>query len=131
MLVIGAGAFPQDEVHKIVEDHKKKCHALEHRYSSKCQTQNVSNVQLYLNVLIMWYRYENQIFQYTRCITPKRETNLQSLSRRHCARATQLPSEKCWRVVGNTVFDLTSLDLYLKTSQSRDKRVNARTTGRD
>jgi len=47
-LIVGAGAFPQDEVHRIVEDHKKKCHALEHRYSSKCQTQSVSNKLLFV-----------------------------------------------------------------------------------
>ena len=37
----------------------------------------------------------NQIFHYTRWITPKRETSWRGPSPRHCARATQLLSKKC------------------------------------
>ena len=37
----------------------------------------------------------NQIFHYTRCITPKRVTSLRGPSLRHCARATQPLSKKC------------------------------------
>ena len=37
----------------------------------------------------------NQIFHYTRWITPKRVTSWRGPSPRHCARATQLLSKKC------------------------------------
>ena len=37
----------------------------------------------------------NQIFHYTRCITPKRITSWRDPSPRHCARATQLLRKKC------------------------------------
>ena len=36
------------------------------------------------------YFASNQIFHYTRCITPKRVTSLRGPSPSHCARATQL-----------------------------------------
>ena len=36
----------------------------------------------------------NQIFHYTRCITPKRVTSLRGPSSRYCTRATQLFSKK-------------------------------------
>ena len=49
--------------------------------------------------LILWQvidvRMTNQIFHYTRCITPKRVTSLRGPSPRHWARATQLLSKKC------------------------------------
>ena len=38
---------------------------------------------------------KNQIFHYTRCITPKRVTSLRGPSPRYCARATLLLSKKC------------------------------------
>ena len=38
---------------------------------------------------------QNQIFYYTRWITPKRVTSWRGPSPRHCARATQLLSKKC------------------------------------
>ena len=37
----------------------------------------------------------NQIFHYTRWITPKRVTSWRGPSPRHCARATQFLSKKC------------------------------------
>ena len=40
-------------------------------------------------------RVSNQIFHYTRWITPKRVTSWRGPSPRHCARATQLLSKKC------------------------------------
>ena len=46
--------------------------------------------------LIEWSN-QNQIFYYTRCITPKRVTGLRDTSPHHCARETQLFSRKCWR----------------------------------
>ena len=38
---------------------------------------------------------KNQIFYYTRCITPKRVTSWRGPSPRHCAWATHLPLKKC------------------------------------
>ena len=46
-----------------------------------------SNVKIVLTL--------NQIFYYTRCITPKRVTSWQDPSSRHCARVTQLLLKKC------------------------------------
>ena len=37
----------------------------------------------------------NQMFHYTRLITPKRVTSWRGPSPRHCAQATQLLSKKC------------------------------------
>ena len=37
----------------------------------------------------------NQIFHYTGCVTSKRATSMRGSSPRHCARVTQLLSEKC------------------------------------
>ena len=42
-----------------------------------------------------WQISANQIFDCTRCSTPKRVTSLRGPSLRHCARATQLLSKKC------------------------------------
>ena len=41
------------------------------------------------------YCISNQIFHYTRYITPKRVTSLRGPYPRHCARVTQLLSKKC------------------------------------
>ena len=74
----------------------------------------------------------NQIFHYTRCITPKRVTNLRGPSLRHCARATQLLSKKCLN--GGeplaAVSDLTGLTFEPQISRSRYKCVTARPTSR-
>ena len=55
-------------------------------------------------------------------------------SPRHCARATQLRTfeemSQRWRVVGNTVSDLTGPRFEPQTSRSRDERVTAQPTGR-
>ena len=59
----------------------------------------------------------NQIFHYTRCITPKRVTRWRGPSSRHSARATQLLSKKCRsgsEAFGNTMSNLTALDLNLR-----------------
>ena len=48
-----------------------------------------------LKVIKHIFSSSNQIFHYTRCITPKRVTSLWGSSPRHCARATQLFSKKC------------------------------------
>ena len=59
----------------------------------------------------------NQIFHYTRCITPKRVTSWRGPSLHHCALATQLLSKKTpqrWQAVGNTVTNLTGRDLNLR-----------------
>ena len=40
--------------------------------------------------------FSNQIFNCTRCITPKRVTSLQGPSPRHCVLVTQLLSKKCF-----------------------------------
>ena len=76
----------------------------------------------------------NQIkIQITPWITPKRVTSWRGPSPRHCARATQLRTfeemSHRWRVVGNTVSDLTGPRFELLTSRSRDERVTARLTG--
>ena len=71
---------------------------------------------------------QNQIFPYTRCITPKRVTSWRgqlrliasgqlSFFRRNVAR---------WRTVGNTVFDLTGPRFEPQTSCSRDEGVSPR-----
>ena len=71
---------------------------------------------------------QNEIFHYTRCVTPKRVTSLQGPSPRHCARATQLLSKKCCS--GGeplaTLSDLTGTGFEAQTSHSRDERVTAR-----
>ena len=41
------------------------------------------------------YFKSNQIFHYTRCITPKRVTSLRDPSPRHCNPVIQLLSKKC------------------------------------
>ena len=68
---------------------------------------------------------KNQLFHYTRCITPKRATILRGSSPRQCARATQILSQQ-WLAVGSTVFDLTGPRFEPQTSRSRDERVTAR-----
>ena len=59
---------------------------------------------------------QNQIFHYTRCITPKRVTSWRGPSLRHCAWATQLPSNKCRS-------NLTGSRFELWTSHSRHESV--------
>ena len=49
---------------------------------------------------------KNQIFHYTRCITPKRVTILRGSSPRHCARATQIHLEECRRSGGKPLAKL-------------------------
>ena len=73
----------------------------------------------------------NQIFHYTRCITPKGATSLRGLSPRHCAceQHSSAMSQQ-WRVVGNTAFDLASPRFEPQTSGSRGERVTARPTAR-
>ena len=74
----------------------------------------------------------NQIFHYTRWITPKRVTSLRGPSPHHCAQATQLLSKKC-RSGGEplaTLSNLTGPRFKPQTSRSRDERVTARPTGR-
>ena len=65
---------------------------------------------------------------YTRCAAAKRVTSLQSLSPRHCARATQLLSKKC-RSGGEQLAAVCQIwparDLNLQTSNFRDERVSA------
>ena len=46
--------------------------------------------QLFTHVYADVFYQINQIFYYTRCITPKGETSLRGPISRHCARATQL-----------------------------------------
>ena len=50
----------------------------------------------------------NQIFHFTRCITPKCVTSLPGPSPRHCARATQLHSKNC-RSSGEPLATLCSI----------------------
>ena len=81
---------------------------------------------------IIFCKKSNQTFHYTRWITPKRVTNWRGPSPRHCARATQLLSEK-YRSDGEplaTLSDLTGPRFEPLTSRSRDERVTAQPTGR-
>ena len=75
----------------------------------------------------------NQIFHYTRCITPKRETNWWGPSPRHCAIGSSASSEEISQrrqAVSKTVSDLTGPRFEPWIFRSRDKRDIARPTGR-
>ena len=63
----------------------------------------------------------HQIFHYTRCNTPKRVTSLRGPYPHHCARTIQVLLEEMsqqWRVVGNTVSDLTGPRFKLQSFHS-------------
>ena len=72
----------------------------------------------------------NQIFNYTRCITPKRATKLQDPSPRHCACRQHSPFQKNVAAMArlSTLSDLSSSKFEPKTSRSRDEGVTARPT---
>ena len=65
---------------------------------------------------------------YTRCITPKRVTNLRGPSTRHCAWTTQLLSNKSrngGEPLATLVFDLTGPGFETLTSRTRADDVTA------
>ena len=80
-------------------------------------------------------RYNSQIksvAHYFRCITPKRVMSLRSLSPHHCVcvqHSFKVMLQR-FRVVGNTVPDLTGPGFELQTPRFRDERVTAGPTGR-
>ena len=72
-------------------------------------------------------------FYYARCITPKRVTNLLAQSPASLRPGTTAPFEEMsqrWRVVGNTLSELTDPRFEPQTSRSRDESVTDRPTGR-
>ena len=85
---------------------------------------------LQINKGLLWSTIsQNQIFDYTRCIRPKRVLSWRdpifaSLHPGNTARFKEMLQR--WRAVGNTVSDLTGPRFEPQTSRSKDKRVTVR-----
>ena len=96
------------------------CLSLRHFYCWFCDRseKKVLNVQKGDKYQAYNEYFSKQIKIKSSLYQPKRVTSWRSRSQRHCARATQaVPFKKMslwWRVVGNTVSDLTDRDLNLR-----------------
>ena len=77
-------------------------------------------------------RYSNQIYHYTRCITPKCTMSLRGHLRVIPPASYTAPVEEMsqrWRDVGNTVSDLTSPRFESRTTRFLGERIITRPTG--
>ena len=90
--------------------------------------------QILNNPLILSIAKSNEIFHYTRCITPKRVTSWRIPSSFHCAWATQFLSKKLSGggeslAMATLVSDLSGTRFEPPNSRSKGERVTFRPSG--
>ena len=87
----------------------------------------ISKEKNFINLFLLLAE-SNQMFHYARCITPKACIEFTGLISASLRPGNAVPFNEMlqrWRVVGNTVSNLTGPRFETQTSRSRDERVTA------